>query len=122
MKAIFKLPLSKAEKEMVERVTEATFEERQKEQNKAIVRTLKMACIVLHQEFGFGEKRLMKFADEMYKNGRMVVDKPEQWYYIDEKLNSLGLNVPKEDINERESHSRDIYHENGRKFREYGKK
>lgn len=47
------------------------------------------------------------------------MSKPEEWYRIDERLREIGLEFDPEDLDERERHSRDVFHDQGRKFREY---
>lgn len=122
MKAKFKTPLSKADKMMIDRIMDECWELRKKEQDQAINRVFKMACLVLCEEWGFGQKRLERFATEMKKRSDESVDKPEMWYLIDQKLREHGIIIGEdEDIEEREQHSREIYHQEKRKFREYGR-
>ena len=54
MKAIIHRKPTSAEKEIVSSVMKQVEDQMQTEQNKAILRTVKMACIVLNEEFGFG--------------------------------------------------------------------
>ena len=119
MKARYKRPIPKDIKEAVKQAVAKEMDDRKLEQNRVITRTVKMACVILNQDFGFGGKRLEKFLDELLKASNAVFEKPENWYHVDEKLNALGLDFEEEDIDEREQHTRDIYHENKRKFREY---
>lgn len=118
MKARFKRPIPPDIKEAVKQAVEKEMDDRRLEQNRAITRTVKMACIILNQEFGFGSKRLGKFIDELLIASNTAFEKPETWYHVDEKLKALGFDFADEDIDEREQHTRDIYHENKRKFRE----
>ena len=119
MKAIIHRKPTGAEKEIVASVMKQVEDQMQQEQNKAILRTVKMACIVLNEEFGFGAKRLSTFFEAMCQKGKAAVDNPEGWFLVDEKLHKMGMELDDEDIDEREKHSRSIYHEKGRKFREY---
>lgn len=119
MKARYKRPIPKDIKEAVKQAVAKEMDDRKLEQNRVITRTVKMACVILNQDFGFGGKRLEKFLDELLKASNAVFEKPENWYHVDEKLKALGLDFEEEDIDEREQHTRDIYHENKRKFREY---
>ena len=119
MKARYKRPIPKDIKEAVKQAVAKEMDDRKLEQNRVITRTVKMACVILNQDFGFGGKRLEKFLDELLKASNAVFEKPENWYHVDEKLYALGLDFEEEDIDEREQHTRDIYHENKRKFREY---
>ena len=118
MKARVHLPLSSAEKKMVDRVIEQTKAEIKENQNRSIVRAIKIACLILNEEFGFGIARLKRFLDEMSSRSNQSSEKPEAWFYVDEKLRSMGLDFQPEDISEREEHCREIYHEQHRKFRE----
>lgn len=119
MKAIVKMPLSKFEKEMVNKVMQEVQEQTRYDQNKAIVRAIKMACVVLNDEFGFGVVRLQRFLAEMQKESDKVFETPEKWFHIDEQLHQIGLAFDDEDISDREEHTRTVMHEHGRKFREY---
>jgi hypothetical protein len=119
MKAIIPHRLTKAEKEMAENVIKEADAYIQDLQHKAILRVVKVACIVLNEEFGFGSQRLAKFFEEMENRGKISAENPEGWYLVDEKLHTLGLNFNDEDIEEREQHIRSLYHEQGRKYREY---
>lgn len=119
VKAIVKMPLSKFEKEMVTKVMQEVQEQTRYDQNKAIVRALKMACIILNSEFGFGIRRLQNFLAEMQKESDKVFETPERWFYIDEQLHQIGLAFDDEDISDREEHTRTVMHEHGRKFREW---
>lgn len=119
MKAIINRKPTKEEKELVAAVMRQVEGQVQAEQNKAIYRTVKIACLILNEDFGFGAQRISKFFDEITKRGRQAIDNPEGWYRVDEKLKKIGLVFDDEDIAEREAHSRSFYHERGRKFREY---
>lgn len=120
MNARIRMPQSKFRKDFIDDVLAEVKERTQEDQNKAILRTLKMACLVLHQEFGFGQARAEKFVGFMDDYGRQVADIPERWSYIDKVLkDKLGFDFDDEDIDERETHTRALYHEKGRKFREY---
>lgn len=119
MKAHYRMPASKEVRQLSKKLLEEMAAERKKEQDQAISRTLKMVCVVLNQDFGFGEKRLEKFLDAVFDGGNEVVDRPEEWFHIDEKLSQIGIFFEPEDLDEREQHSRDLYHDQGRKFRMY---
>lgn len=122
MNARVRLPMSHQTKKMVDDVISAAEETIREDQNKAICRVIKLSCLILNEEYGFGKKRLNEFIEEMGSRVSVTAATPEQWYLLDEKLERLGVFLPKEDITEREQHSRDLYHEKGRKFREYGGK
>ncbi len=119
MKARMIMPMSVEMKKIADRIKAEIEHDVKEDQNKAINRTIKMSCIVLNNVFSFGNKRLVKYLEEMHKCCDDVVVNPEQWYYIDEYLEKLGLCFEKEDTDEREQHSKEVYHEKGRKFRDY---
>lgn len=119
MKARYKMPLTAIEREAVERIMEEVKEKSSREQNRAILRTFKIACLILHQDFGFGGKRLEKFVDLMNEAGRKAAQRPEIWFHVDEQLKALGFEFDPEDLEERVEHTKELYKEQGRKFREY---
>lgn len=119
MKARVKMPMTNEMQDLVDRVIERAEEQINAQQKRAISRVMKLSCLILHEEFGFGAVRLDRYVTEMSERIQKAVDTPEQWYFVDEKLEALGLPFPKEDIDERIDHSRNLMHEKGRKFREY---
>lgn len=120
MKARVNVPLTPEYKRVSKRIMAEIEEKVQRDQSRAIARSVKIACLILNTEFGFGLKRLVKFLDQMESRSKEVLETPEQWHYIDEYLEKLGVCFEREDIDEREEHSRDMYHADGRKYREYG--
>jgi hypothetical protein len=118
MKARIERKLTADEKELARLVRQQIEDDIQKEQNKAILRTVKMTCVILNDTFGFGHKRLMQFFNEITDRGKNASDNPEGWFRVDERLHQLGMNFQDEDIEERERHIRALYHEKGRKYRE----
>ena len=80
-------------------------------ENKLIMRTLKMACIVLAEEYGFGQQRIERFCCQMCNKGTYLIENPEQWVRIDEYLiDKCKLNAifERENLDERESAARAI--------------
>ena len=74
--------------------------------NRVIMRTIKIACIVLAEEFDFGEKRLCKFLSGMTKKGDYLLNNPEQWVRMDDYLIDklkLGDMFDREELDEREN-------------------
>ena len=63
---------------------------------------LQWACIVLHETFGFGKKRLMLFLGNwkrMYRKNRTFKDDIEQQKYLDEKIKKIfGNDYPQDFI------------------------
>lgn len=80
-------------------------------ENDLIMRTLKIACITLREEFGFGQQRLEKFCCKMCEAGSDLSKNPHKWYHIDKKLiEDYGLKevFKPEDLDEREMSAREI--------------
>lgn len=66
-------------------------------------RTLKMACIALINEFGFGQDRLTKFLSKISEVGNELCENPHLWVRIDEQLiDKRKLPFEREDLIERE--------------------
>lgn len=66
-------------------------------------RTLKMACIVLNNEFGFGQDRLAKFLVNLAELGEELSKNPHRWVHIDEELiDKRKLPFKSEDLGERD--------------------
>ena len=60
-------------------------------------RHIKLFCVALNEEFGFGKERLLKF---IKKYGDLSAERKEDevfWTHIDRHLESIGLDFPKED-------------------------
>lgn len=120
MKARFDLPPTKEMRAAAEKVIKEAEAQIAQQQRLAIVREMKISCIVLNTLFGFGADRIGKFIREMEKQSREMAERPEQWYYVDEYLREkLGVVYDAEDLEERELHSRMIHEEEGRKWRKY---
>ena len=49
-------------------------------------RMLKLACIALHQRYGFGRERLFAFIEEMSELSSGRMDDPVYWQHIDKLL------------------------------------
>ena len=122
MKAHVKMPMTNEMQDLVDRIIERAEEQMNEQQKKAISRVMKLSCLILNEDFGFGAVRLNRYITEMTERIQKAVNTPEQWYFVDKKMETLGLPFPREDIEERIDHSRDLMHEKGRKFREYGGK
>lgn len=64
---------------------------------------LKMACIVLNNEFGFGQDRLAKFCSKVSEFGEELSENPHRWARVDEELiDKRKLPFKYEDLDERE--------------------
>ena len=72
---------------------------------KEIARTLKVACVVLAEDFDFGEKRLARFLNGMSEKSDWLLENPEQWIKVDDYLidrMKLDGEFLREDLEERE--------------------
>lgn len=66
-------------------------------------RTLKMVCITLVNEFGFGQDRLAKLLSKTSELGEELSENPYLWVRIDEQLiDKRKLPFEREDLIERE--------------------
>lgn len=109
MKAIYNRKLTKREKQACQRYI---VEELQKGEHGALMRFLKVTCVVLHDDFGFGRQRLEKYIDAIDKLMTENQGNEILWDKIDEVLiDKLGLPFECEDYEEREEAMR----ENARK-------
>lgn len=100
MKAIYKNKLTSSEKKACKRYI---YEEIQKGQNEALMRFLKVNCMILHDDFGFGQQRLAKFIELISKV--MGENKGNEifWDKVDEiVIDNLRLPFEREDYEERE--------------------
>ena len=70
------IPLSSDMKKVADQIKAQVEEDVKQDQKKAITRAVKMACMVLYNEFGFGNKRLCKFVEELHNGCTEIVSKP----------------------------------------------
>ena len=57
---------------------------------------IKLFCVALNQEFGFGKKRLLRLVQAYGDLGAERKDDEVFWSHIDRKLEQMGLDFPKE--------------------------
>lgn len=120
MKARYNLPPTKEMRAAAEMVIKEAEAKIAQQQRLALVREMKISCIVLNTLFGFGADRIGKYIHEVENRSREMAERPEQWYYVDKYLReNLGVVYDEEDLDERELHSRMIHKEEGRKWRKY---
>ena len=60
-------------------------------------RHIKLFCVALNQEFGFGKKRLLRLIQAYGDLGAERKDDEIFWYHIDRHLEQIGLDFPRED-------------------------
>lgn len=64
-------------------------------------RMLKLACVVLHKEFGFGYNRLFRFIEKMSDLSSSRMDDPVFWQHNDKLLiKELGMAWDEENYEE----------------------
>ena len=95
--------LSKAERDRINEVAKQRVAEWLKKNEEDIVRRkLKVVCIALNDEFGFGGKRLARLIFAINKLSKEWDDNPVFWTQVDRRLEQMGLPFPKEDYNKLE--------------------
>ena len=84
-------------KQQKEAIRNLVAEELERQRNSSTRRLLKLVCISLHKEFGFGKERL-------YRLGRMVnqltaehEDDEIYWTHVDQALEQIGITFDPED-------------------------
>ena len=60
-------------------------------------RHIKLMCVALNEQFGFGKDRLLKLVQAYGDLGAERKDDEIFWSHIDRKLEQIGLDFPKED-------------------------
>ena len=60
-------------------------------------RHIKLFCVALNEEFGFGKDRLLRLIQKYGDLGAERKDDEVFWTHIDRHLESIGLDFPKED-------------------------
>lgn len=105
MKAIYRNKLTSDEKK---RVSGYILSEIEKGQNEALMRFLKVNCVVLHNNFGFGYQRLAKFIECIRETMGNNIGNEIFWDKVDEiVIDNLRLPFEREDYEEREQAMKD---------------
>ena len=60
-------------------------------------RHIKLMCVVLNEQFGFGKERLLKLVRAYGELGEERKEDEIFWSHIDRYLERIGLDFPKED-------------------------
>lgn len=90
-------------------------------QREEIARINKVWLFALHEIYGFGNERLRKVYEEVFRLSAESFDTPEIWYYIDELLidrYEMDFFKP-EDLQEREDAMAQKHKDAGIKWRKY---
>lgn len=77
---------------IVEVATEAAKKQEEHDCKVILDLYIKMVCCVLHDAFGFGEKRLMMFIGNhrrLFMHQSRLVDKGQQLYYLDRRMSEI---------------------------------
>lgn len=65
-------------------------------QNANNIRIFKLACYVLHNDFGFGGERLRRFITGLDKLIRDNAENEVFWEHVDREMKQLGMNLADE--------------------------
>ena len=72
-------------------------EELAKQEKDRTRRMIKLFCVALHQEFGFGLQRCLKGLEKFNEFGGEREQDEVFWTHIDRVIEQIGLTFPKED-------------------------
>ena len=73
-----------------------------KNEEHIVRRKLKIVCIALNDEFGFGGKRLARLISAINKTSKEWDDNPVFWTQVDKRLEQMGIPFEKENYDELE--------------------
>jgi hypothetical protein len=88
---------TKAQKKAIDELLE---QEMKSKYQKAIRRFFKLMCVSLNEDFGFGEKRLMRLITRISAVSAEHEHDEVYWTHVDRRIEQLGLEFSKEDDNE----------------------
>lgn len=101
MKAIRQI--SKAEKDRIARLARENVAEWLRKNEAALTRrVLKIVCVSLNEDFGFGAERLSKLVGAVNKTTKEWDDNPVFWTMIDRRLEQIGIPFERENYDELE--------------------
>ena len=86
--------LDRKTKERINLEVKAEFDRQGQELSR---RHIKLFCVALNEEFGFGKDRLLRLIQKYGDLGAERKDDEIFWSHIDRKLEQIGLDFPKED-------------------------
>lgn len=100
MKARIQIPKS-YRKQVDEYVRDSSAEYLKKEKLELTRRTIKLACVILNDLFGFGKLRLTRLVVAISDFTSQRADDPVYWKHIDDRLiNEIGLDFERENYEE----------------------
>ena len=88
---------SKRQKEAIE---ELVAEELKKQSEGSARRLLKLMCVSLNKQFGFGQQRLLRLAQEINELSASHAQDEVFWHHVDKTLNQIGMEFLPEDYEE----------------------
>ena len=101
MKAIRQI--TKAEKDRINQLARQNVADWLKKNEQALTRrVLKIVCVSLNEEFGFGAERLSRLVKSVNKTTDEWHDNPCFWTMIDRRLEQIGIPFEKENYDELE--------------------
>ena len=86
--------LDRKTKERINLEVKAEFDRQGQELSR---RHIKLFCVALNEEFGFGKDRLLRLIQKYGDLGAERKDDEIFWSHIDRHLEQIGLDFPKED-------------------------
>ena len=101
MKAIRQI--SKSERNRINDLARQNVAEWLKKNEEGLARRmLKVVCVALNEEFGFGAERLSKLIKSVNKTTDEWHDNPVFWTMIDRRIEQIGIPFTKENYDELE--------------------
>ena len=97
MKANWRRPASKAEKE---RIRGEVGKELRRQSGDLTRRTFKLFCLALNREYGFGQQRLLKVTQTVNDLALNRETDEVFWKHVDDRMEQLGLMFQREDYEE----------------------
>ncbi len=88
---------NKVSKNFKKQIRAKVEEEFKNQSNDMTMRNFKLFCVSLHQEFGFGKKRLMRLIDKVESIAREREQDEVFWSHVDNYCKHIGLDFPEED-------------------------
>ena len=84
-------------KEQKEAIRSLVAEELKKQQEDSTRRLLKLVCISLHKEFGFGKDRLKRLGTTVNRLTAEHESDEAYWAHVDKALQQIGITFARED-------------------------
>lgn len=78
-------------------IKEFCSQEMRRQEKEHTRRMIKIFCIALHEQFGFGTERCLKVLAAIDKLSDIRNQDEVFWYHIDRELNAMGLDFEPED-------------------------